>query len=1021
MTNQSWRDHRSARGSYLSFGTRRSSSVSNYGNTPIVMRRSISSNGELGPHVMQAGAPNKAQQYGSLRGVPSQLADQDSKHNQFGSLRGLPTDKRLSKFDEEEELEGKSDKPRIVNHTPDNKTIDEWDTASLDVGAATAMHKRYKPESTCNHNTDRVPNEKWKTQTSGESPELKFNGDKNTHLQAGNAGKSTESLTGVKKKKRWWFRRKENSSKDSASQEDQPPVKDIVVESSVALTDRASSDINLKIPVSEDSRSLHEEKLKSHQILLKGYSQKTLAGMNLSNNRLSGTSQSVTSRTSLTGSDILISDSSKSFMQYDLPRTSSKSSNSGSIADKVREGKRGSGEQQYHNIYDGSNIYGSQSQRIVEAVQNSSPAKAGDTVTTEESLKPLLLRTKEESCSKSPGKREAVMFGLTSEEKELPRVDVDYHTLQQESSKEQNVSDLIDKLQETNIDDVIGTDDFNYDYNKQYIACPPLSPDSRPIRPLHNTVSTPIHDSSSVYVHPKVKSSSSLSGQEVYPHSLMDRSSSSRLRKRLSSESGGGDSMAEDSDKACSKKSNIAYTLTFHDEPICVNLRTKSQSTIDNKLYVTPVAQEGTTNDHSSETELNSENVSAPTYERHLSTGDERETSPGYRLAYSDVPIKSPTTGRRGLRKNPRVTREKDRQVNRSISVPDENTDFSSAQSSPRLISTTISVESKDTNSASLVNGDHDSSNNIDESNSLKFVEVESVSNENYVNTIKVEPVSTTEILSESSKQEEFFISNTIEQSIEKPVSKLKRRNTFTLSSRGCEIKKQENSNKANDRQNDVADETNISINNSPECKSNKTQQLPISNDSVEDTNEKKNGFHSSSPQSGIQQPRSYEIDKSPHLDATPISNNSPKLTASNNSSSNGGSSKLGSGGSGGGSRIPVMRASGGKSGGGSPVISKIPTAAARAVTTSPPERSSMRKKNKQQSVSASEIVKPTHQTTRTRKQSIVDESVAVKLGSSSSAMQDNFIKIENNVIVVKRETILELAPEAKSAICSVM
>ena len=330
---QKWKEDKHL--NFLSFGTRRSSTVSNYGNTPIIMRRSISSNGELAPCAVQSGAAQS--NFGSLRGAPSGLAEQEAKYgSQFGSLRGLPSSKRLSKFDECEELEAGTRENRAGDgdRYSDTRSTDSWDTASLNVGVKSSGKGRKNSRLNNKKGID-DDRDNWRERNNFEAnlPHAK-NLEK---VKQEPMNRSSESLVSGKKKTWWWFRRKK-SLKDPTKEE--PDVVNGQFMDQLSADDKALSDINLKKHHVDENLSSQED-IQRNRILLKGYSQHTVAGLNLSN-RSSGGNPSVTSRASLAGSDIIISDSSKSFMQYDLPLSREGINKPGSnttMADKVREGK----------------------------------------------------------------------------------------------------------------------------------------------------------------------------------------------------------------------------------------------------------------------------------------------------------------------------------------------------------------------------------------------------------------------------------------------------------------------------------------------------------------------------------------------------------------------------------------------------------------------------------------------------------------------------------------------------------
>ena len=291
---------------------------------------------------------------------------------------------------------------------------------------------------------------------------------------------------------------------------------------------------------------------------------------------------------------------------------------------------------------------------------------------------------------------------------------------------------------------------------------PPLSPDSRPIRPLHSTQADP-YPQSPPHMRHGGKSTSSLCAQESYPHSLMDRPITTRLAKRLSS----GEKGHEFDEVPC-RKSNIAYTLTFHDEPICVNLRTKSQS-------VTPEPSQGVL-DSSPDIRRTSDSSAAKSpqaahVERQLSLPNDRETSPGYRQTYEQTSLRSPTAPRKSLgKKNPKVTREKDRLAQKSPSLSHE-------ELSPPGDDPSNPVENGHT-SPSMPREEQPTKIEVKVAKEIKMEVVHSI---HAVNTVE----KANGISLEEQPSEDPPATNGEGEVVEKPACRLQRRNTFTLSTNG--------------------------------------------------------------------------------------------------------------------------------------------------------------------------------------------------------------------------------------------
>ena len=946
------------------------------------MRRSLSSNGDLAPYGVQS------VQYGSLRGVPGALTDLEGTNaDLFGSTRGLHNvNKRpaLANLDEKEERDWE-----VVPHPTDRLTDAgniAWDSASVnDMSQSSEKKENLKRGGFFRRSIRDEPQnkDKWRdnvgkidtTEEQKHSPKL-FE-----EIKLQEVRKSSESLLSTKKKKRWFkWRKSSKSSTVPITPHLESPTESC--ESSqfpdrMMLGDKAASDVNLKMTgPPDDSRSLHED-LRRSQIPLKGYSQRTLAGMNLSNRLSSGTSQSVTSRSSLTGSDVLISDSSKSFMQYDLPRgkeQSSKCSNS-SMADRIREGM------------------------TYEERVESSPGIASSGAISCQSAESLLedyVRSGKRTVP-TASQRKGIVF--TESFSETPR----------------------DCSQAACIDDGGMTP---IDGSCRVVPPEPLSPDSRPIRPLHCSTSVPV-SSPTMIPHHVAHVSSSLPGHEAYPHSLMDRPISTRLVKRSSG--AGLDHRVDDTEtEQQTKKSNIAYTLTFQNEPITVNLRTKSQS-VTPEPYLTPISFNGSPEYRNCKSEQilvesnvhSNDQLSGTTgFERQISESDDRETSPGYRLAYAKGPLRSPTPPRKSLRKNPKVCREKDKIVGTSIPKADdsktmvvtpdtdilahdaftinnedvvlpthskdgaefsrhiprgvEEVEFRSAQSSPIVLPDTIPRTQGSANNGISYTLEQFTNENDYVS---QFSEMSVVNNDQEPNG--------EHIISQETELENYFE--------EKNGTKLQRRNTFTLPK---EEKPRISKKSDEDKENILLDNTNSNGNHS----SNDENQL-ISNPIV----------NAASFEAELCD-RIVDV-SSPSNDDILESKESLLMPKSSSSAAGGGS----------GSRIPVSRGGKTKTSSGSRIPTMLSSTPSPLAT---PERSSMRKK-KGPGVSSSSIpsvggVRKDSITKLLAPTSPMLDNIT-KLSAQTSPLVDNIIRTDDNAFLVKRETILQIGPEAISAVCSIM
>ena len=446
------------------------------------MRRSISSNGGLAPSGVQAG--------GSLRGIPSEWDQKGKYRKEFGSLRGLPSpDKKLSNLDEGEEVEHA--RPSVLPRNEfDHESENSWDTASLNV-----------PQ---NVNSNSSPGTRSK----------KLNKDVQ-NIKVEGVNKSTESLTSVgKKKKAWWLFRRNKAEKDATPS---GLDGDGAVTFNGALSEKASSNIDISSqPIPENSMKIEEESNRS-QILLKGYSQRNIPGVSLSG-RLSSTNPSVTSRASLGGSDILVSD------KHNSPRHLNTFTDSSEKRDQLKD-------QSYEALLE------------KDLCQNN--------------LKSLNDGEDHEEKHPTPSS-----------------VSIDISTRAYEDSL--------------------------------------LSPDSRPIRPLcYSSPAVPVPDSSPTV---RTRHTHVSSSQESYPHSLMDRPIITRMAKRRSSENSRNSSESETTPL---KKSNIAYTLTFQDEPICVNLRTKNQ----------PLTPESFPTERLSADQVMNFSSASPVYKKQTSLQNDRDMS----------------------------------------------------------------------------------------------------------------------------------------------------------------------------------------------------------------------------------------------------------------------------------------------------------------------------------------------------------------------------------------------------------
>ncbi|XP_018028130.1 uncharacterized protein LOC108683334 [Hyalella azteca] len=1012
------------RPNFLSFGSRRSSTISNYGNTPIVMRRSVSSNGEL--------SGVQAYHFGSLRGVPASMTEQEGKYGtQFGSLRGLPTTKRLSRFDEVEEETALLGQRVTDSHDElktgelsgllDNKSERSWDAASVDNGMSSIHGKKAHKSKLFRKHKDQsgIYKDKWR-----ESSEA-LKGDLSTkssplHEVHHDIQKSSESLTSVKRKKLWWFRRKKSKmpyplEEHAIDLAKGNGAKLPHVEERTSMNEKAVSDNNLKIQPTEDIRSVHEE-LRKSQILLKGYSQRNVAGLNLSK-RLSGANQSVTSRSSLTGSDLMMSDSSKSFMQYDLPRTKEHHRVSpigkNSVSDMIREG------QSYEEQFETS--------------------LGGDYRTTTTLLS-------ERNSSSDRYDNTSVLAPIAVGEEWLPNVSNDLNPVEHDFDAEkfnsnakhtdsalqelESLDRMLGELQEAQANESVvqyhnsESSDVELRHNME-----PLSPDSRPIRPLH--VSSPIKSTASPpLIRSNVVKAASLLGQEPYPHSLMDRPITSRLAKRLSSEMEAKDAAADKSDSG--KKSNIAYTLTFDKELLCVNLRTKSATggpsdPIAVSADPSAIPEVPIVSDRNLPFDIDNEQV--VTFERQHSGGDDRETSPGYRLAYQKGGKRSPTPPRRSLRKNPKVMREKDRLTTPGISV---GTEVKNCQELPLAVhqvenlstpNTNIESEKRESIDNTKVSVTRVLSEDPQDDPVLRIdvrsayvqeaeknpendfpVSVERISQHIEVIEFNSEqkPISDTDLADTEKVQvclemlndlPETVISNAQDSAAqsneelidieEKPIPKLQRRNTFTLS---CSSAKAANG----EGPTNGVEETNV----------NHSQQFNGSKESSE-TLRRTNGDLSAIP-----------LPKSPTVPESPMSSSTSSLKSPSHvaagSPNLGGATKT---------RIPVRRGATPESASKPRTTSKIPM-----MTSGTPERSSLRGKIGNRvgvtnipSVGIPPRIPP-------RKPSITDgSSAAAKIGAATSPMTDNFLKTDDNTIVVKRETFIQITPEASSVICALM
>ena len=889
-------------GSFLSLGSRRSSTVSNYGNTPIVMRRSCSSSGGLEPTALQG------TRYASLRGAPPM----ETTAEQFGSLRGLHVlHKRpaLANLEEKEEHEwviiGQQRIPSLSDRPRDN-VEPAWNSTSDDTSVNSLSKKPenikraglFRRSSNESHNKD-----KWRDQNS--SSEVKGQIVNETKLSE--IRKSSESLLSVKKKKKWFWQK---SSKDYSTNLESP-AEEVPFEcaaSASALVEKAASVVSLRsVGAADDSCSLHEE-LRRSQIPLKGYSQRTLAGMNLSN-RLSGTNQSVTSRTSLTGSELHISDSSKSFMQYDLPRskeTSSKCSNS-NIADKIREGY----------TYE---------ERLNTSLDNQNDADAEDICKSPESLL--------EDYIKSDKRRI------------LHKIDL--------SNSQLEVSSHIPRPKDRNI----AADSTYGNIPTQSVQ---LSPDSRPIRPLQHSTSVPCDSPSP---GEQIPSHSTVSGQQSYPHTLMDRPILTRLAKRISGEellakNGGLET------EVLTKKSNIAYTLTFQVEPITVNYRTKSQS-VTPEPYSTPLLYNSspechrTPNVQAVETSQFVDASQLPDTadcEQPQNYSHDRETSPGYRVPFTTAGTpRSPTPPKKSSRKNPRVFREKD---TLGSATAYRQLEFQFPHSVEQVYSTNAANKgTPDEDVAFEVSEDKYQTHTSKNSNVFVFDSTSCTENPSFTNG-KHSAILSTDLSSNeldiNGRIDHDKIMNKNEDSSQNESeacqqpnseSKLQRRNTFTLPSK--------------DKPHVVncADESKESLVKNSHSNGDHLDDLDhFSGNENVDTVHHTGGFKEESPRSDDVPSHSNSVDRSP-----------------NNFSS----------------RLPISR--GGKARtSGSRIPTKLPSAVPSPVST--PVRSSARR------------APPVGPVSGGRKQSL--DSAAPTLPAPS--------------MVVKRETILQIIPEATSTVCSLM